>query len=118
MKAMKYLLMGLVLTVGAACGDDEENAVPANCPDVSGLWRITQHCTASLVGQTVSVAQVGCTVSTTGAFQGFTGSAAAGGLFTIGGTFGGDVITCTGNASSLQINLVCQPDDCGVEMQR
>jgi len=78
-----------------------------SCPNVAGDFVITQHCTAELVGTSVSLEQDGCGLLFGEPFGSFEGSVSQSGSVALGGIIEGDVINCTGTASSNRIALNC-----------
>lgn len=109
---------GLVLIVAttaiatasmAGCGSD--------CADLSGDWTIDQHCESVFVGDSLKLNQNGCEFDMDEPFPDFGGTISADGSITVGGTFEGDVINCTGTATTSQITLKCD-DGCNIVIKK
>lgn len=108
-----------------ACGSSSSDSGPGSsnvggagnqttaCPDVSGTWRITEHCDPSLVGLDAIVTQTQCSLTFASPFDGFSGSIGADGSLAIHGPQ-----TCTGTASDDTLALSCTPGTCVVTMTR
>jgi hypothetical protein len=111
--------MLFALTFG--CGGDD--AQPADtkdaavCPDLAGTWTITSHCSAALVGTTVMVTQSDCTLTTSGAFPGFTGEVQNDGSLALSGTSSGMSVSCMGVASNKTLTESCS-GNCNVTLTR
>src|SRR5262245_66540313 len=83
------------------------------CPTVSGNWKVTQHCDASLVGSPIVVTQNDCTVAFSAPFDKFSASLKSDGSITVTGPQ-----TCTGTASPTTITMSCTPGTCTVTLGR
>lgn len=121
----KLHTIGLYLTVIAAfsCGDDSmpsysgSSDAAASCEQLAGTWTITEHCGAALKGSTVTVTQTQCSITTQGAFPGFTGEVKPDGSFNLSGTANGMNVSCTGTAQAKRISETCT-GDCQVVLSR
>jgi len=92
------------------------DATSAACPNLDGRWKAIEHCQSDLVGEVYTVQQSGC--SLTVVEPGWTGSVSASGQVTMQGeTSPGSLLNCSGNATSGQLTVDCQPGDCHVVMQ-
>jgi hypothetical protein len=114
------LFVLLVLGV-TACGSDAAGPAAANggssgsqgCPDVSGTWKLTKHCDASLVGMSLTVTERDCALTFAAPFDSFMGSVSAAGGITLRGPQ-----SCTGTATEDAISMVCSPGTCAVVLAR
>ncbi|HWZ90453.1 MAG TPA: hypothetical protein VNW92_16430 [Polyangiaceae bacterium] len=88
-------------------------APSAGCPDVSGTWRVTAHCDATLVGMSLTVTETACALSFAAPFNGFTGSVSDAGKITLSGPQ-----SCTGDATASAISMTCTPGTCLVKLAR
>ena len=94
-RALCLLLGALpIAAILGACSDDDDGP---QCPDVSGLWKVTQHCQPSAVGSQLAVQQSGCNFSTSGGE--FNGSVASSGEVSVTGSLAGFPIQCSGTAT-------------------
>jgi hypothetical protein len=120
-----WLLMCWVLML-SACPGGSGAATPstragdagsAACPQLAGIWTIAKHCGSSLIGSQITITQTGCSVTTNGAFPGFTGRVEDDGSFELSGTSQGTSVSCTGTAGPHQISEQCT-GDCAVTLTR
>jgi hypothetical protein len=95
-----FIIVGLL----AGCGDDGNE-----CPEVSGTWKIEQHCQADLVDQTFTVTQEECAFTLSEPFQGWQGTLTSSGEVTVGGTYDQIELNCTGTATSDTLSGDCTP---------
>jgi len=121
---MSRPLAGLVLMlVGAfaGCGGGGSGARDgsgAGCPDVSGAWQITAHsCQPSTVGQTLTITQVGCTLTDIQPWTSWSGTIDESGQLVISGDAGGTTMTCAGALAGTTITTSCTPT-CSVTFVR
>lgn len=125
----RTLWVGLLLAVTLlGCGDDDGHAHTDDggdqdsggsaCPNLAGDWTVDEHCGgAPLIGLIVPVTQVGCQLTTGGAFAGFTGTIDESGDFTLSGVANGSTIDCTGTANTSTITQTCT-DNCNVVLSK
>jgi hypothetical protein len=114
-------LLVLLLLSASACGSDNGSASPggggasgnSSCPDVSGSWKVTKHCEASLVGATLDVTETSCALTFAAPFDQFMGSVTADGKITLSGPQ-----SCTGTATAQSVSMVCTPGTCDVTLAR
>jgi len=100
----------------SACGDSSDASPASNtCPDVSGTWTITDHCSAPLIGLSTDVTETGCSLSFSAPFDAFSGNVTSDGKITISGPQ-----SCTGTASASAIAMNCTggADTCEVKLSR
>ncbi len=123
---LKFLACGVLLSV-SACGSSSDSGAPPSaaaaagagataatgCPDVSGTWTITQHCDATLVGQTLKVMQSDCTLSMASPFDQFMGSVTQDDKISLTGPQ-----TCSGSATTDAVSMMCTPGNCTVVLAR
>jgi len=86
------------------------------CPNLTGTWKVTMHCEASLVGASAAVTQTGCSLAFAAPFDGFTGTVSTAGEVTLSGPQ-----SCTGTVSGSpvsQIPLLCTPGTCNVTLSK
>lgn len=83
------------------------------CPDVSGTWKVSEHCESSLVGASLMVTQRECALSFAPPFDQFTGSVSVDDRITLTGPQ-----NCTGSASASAVSMVCTPGTCQVSLSR
>jgi hypothetical protein len=123
-----FLLM-LLCIAGAGCSSSDSDSPAAesnagsngngggsagsSCPDMSGAWNVSAHCDASLIGETLLVAQNACALSFAEPFDGFTGSLASDGTITLSGPQ-----SCTGTMTGSAISMNCTPGACTVKLMR
>lgn len=113
----------LAALAALSCGDDSTPTTYANtdaaadCEQLAGTWTITQHCSAALNGTQVTVTQEACTITTEGAFPGFTGEVKRDGSFNMNGTSNGVAVSCTGMATAKRITESCT-GNCEVVLTR
>jgi hypothetical protein len=88
---------------------------PAACADLSGAWKVTQHCQASQVNQTFTVTQTGCAFTTSAPFAGWSGTIDADDIFKIESPTRS--IVCTGTFDGTRIASTCLPS-CAVSLQK
>ncbi len=108
---LRIAALGAVVLAGA-CGGS------SSCPNISGTWKVTQHCVSEYVGLTFPVAQSGCSFTTGDPFANFMGTVGANDEVTLSGPAGSSQpITCSGAVASGVIALNCQPS-CAVSLQK
>jgi len=83
------------------------------CPDVSGTWKVSQHCESSLIGLSVSVTEQDCALSFAAPFDQFSGSVSADDRITLSGPQ-----NCTGSVTAGAISMTCTPGTCKVTLTR
>jgi hypothetical protein len=109
------------LLLGACSSSSTDGSATANggstgnagCPNLSGAWKVTAHCDASLVGMSLTVTETDCALSFAAPFDGFSGSVTADGKVALTGPQ-----TCTGDASATAISMTCTPGTCQVTLAR
>lgn len=108
-------LLQCLLCLLCACSSNSSPSSDGNgaCPNVSGTWKITAHCDASLIGQTPVVTQTGCSFSVAAPFNGFAGTVSNDDKITLSGPQ-----TCTGTATASSITMTCTPGTCDVMLAR
>ena len=119
---LKFVASCVLLSV-SACGSSSDGAAPSSaqagapaiavCPDVSGTWTVTQHCDATLVGQTLKVMQSDCALSMASPFDQFTGSVTKDDTISLSGPQ-----TCSGSATADSVSMMCTPGNCAVTLAR
>lgn len=112
---------GLLVAMSLGCGGDDAHPSAAKdaavCADLAGTWTISSHCSSALVGTTVMVTQSNCTLTTSGAFPGFTGEIESDGSLALSGTASGMSVSCMGMASSKTLTESCT-GNCNVTLTR
>lgn len=120
---LKFLTSCVLLGV-SACGSSSDSGAPstaasagapsvAACPDVSGTWTVTQHCDATLIGQTLNVMQSDCALSMASPFDQFMGRVTKDDTISLSGPQ-----TCSGSATSDAVSMRCTPGNCVVVLAR
>jgi len=118
----KLCLLLLALSSIPGCGSSSSESPDGSggtnagtCPNLTGTWKVTMHCEASLVGMSAALTQTGCSLGFAAPFDGFTGSVNADGEVTLSGPQ-----SCTGNVSSSSslISLACTPGTCAVTLSK
>jgi hypothetical protein len=120
-------MIGLLAAGLGACGTDTAANTSSGasgkggstaCPSLAGTWTIETHCQSSFVGSSVTIAQQGCAITSTGSFGGFSGTVAADGSYDLAGMLPGMMkITCTGTATAKTLTQTC-PGGCMVKLGR
>jgi hypothetical protein len=119
--ALGLFAVGLVLVlVLGACGSSSSSSSTTtttgdgggSCIDLAGTWKITAHCDASFIGQSVVVTQSGCMLSFAAPFNGFSGTTSGSSVALSGAQ------TCNGNATDTSISMSCTPGTCAVALAR
>ena len=95
----------------ASSGAPSPDGGSAGCPSVVGTWKITAHCDASLIGQSVVVTQTDCTLSFAEPFNGFAGTVTSDGKVSLSGPQ-----SCTGTVTASSISMTCTPGTCDVTL--
>jgi hypothetical protein len=122
--ARAFLIVVSCVFATLACGDDSNDSAGGAagsggqaCPDLSGKWTVSNHCTSLLVGMEVIVTQNGCDVVTSGSFPNYTGKVQSDGKFTVSGTSAGVSVACAGTSTAHQLTLACT-GNCNVTLSR
>jgi len=106
-------MIALCLAAGlCTCGDN------GDCPDMTGSWKVVDHCESSARGQTVSVSQTSCAITYAAPFTGWTGTISGAGVLTSTGPAGSQTLTCSGTLDGPTANLSCTPGGCIVKLQK
>jgi hypothetical protein len=113
MSVVNRVLVALLPLVLSCSSGSSSNGGGGTCPDVSGMWKITAHCDASLVGQSVMVTENACSLTFAAPFNGFTGNVTTDGKITLTGPQ-----SCSGTASPTAIAMTCTPGTCDVTLGR
>jgi hypothetical protein len=108
-------LLAAVSVVGCSRVDRGGGGGGGTCPNLSGAWRIADHCESSAIGRTSTLSQSGC--SFTGDFEGTrsTGTVSASGAVTLQVDVD-EGLTCTGSLVGNRITVDCTPGGCHVEL--
>ncbi len=110
------MLVGVVVLLIAGCGGDAEQT--SDCPDVSGVYLITDHsCQPTTVGSTVTIAQEGCDIPSLEPWPSWSGTVAADGSMTWSGDAGGTLMTCAAILVGTTVTSTCTPD-CEVTLEK
>jgi len=123
MPSLHRICLYLAALAALSCGDDSTPATYSNtdaaadCEQLAGIWTISEHCGAALIGMQVTVTQTACAIATQGAFAGFTGEVKRDGSFSMSGTSNGTAVSCTGTATAKRISESCT-GNCQVALTR
>ena len=120
MQLFKALGWTLAVVWLSACGRDSRPARTGDCPDISGNWRITDHCETTSVGTSVAVTQTGCSfTSSWGGTAPGSGTVDATGRVNMTVDIGeGTTLTCGGSTTSGNFTVDCTPGGCHVVLAR
>jgi hypothetical protein len=120
---MRTVVLAVALAL-LACGDSgsskPDGSVKSDgggCPSAAGQYTITKHCTAALVGSSVTVSQSGCSITKVDPWTGWTGTVGADGSMTMSGPGASTNMSCTATLSGTTYNLTCNPT-CDVALQK
>lgn len=88
-----------------------------DCPNQSGVWTLTEHCQPDYVGVSMTLTQLGCSLSQIDPWEGWSGTVAADGSMTWSGPAGEQDMTCHATVSGDSMTVSCDPP-CDVRATR
>lgn len=97
----------VTMTLGISGCDDEETG---DCPEISGTWEITAHCSPSVVGSTMVFSQSGCIINQIDPWTDWSGSIdEEGNMIWSGPADGGETMVCNATLDGDTISATCSP---------
>jgi hypothetical protein len=117
---IRALLVCSLLALALALSVASEIPGMAPCQDVSGSWKITDHCEEEMIGDIVNVFQSECEIeSEWGADNlSFDGTIDEDSHVIMTGTPDEEEMTCEGSVKDDKWTMDCTPGDCHVELEK